>query len=332
MSRVLLSSFRASAAFKTLFPDRCFPDGRVAGAFWKHHPVADQSARTLIASTLAFHRATQGCLVKLTPAGNYQVADRGAHADWCGDPLGRRTFHTRAIHRPQDWLKLDDQLTPLEQEMVGAAQSLSQSLGPKVPLLATVFTPMTQALMLAGPERLLEHLHASPDMVRAGLQRLTCGTERLIAAYHAVGAAGIYLAAQHLSVDTLSREIYRQHGRDSDARVMAACEYFEGNILHIHGASIHFDGLPTDGNWMTHYELGPDNPSPETYRAMSRCPAAIGLPLEVWDDPAHLRSAIGTALSRFGQEGALLTAPCVVPLAVPDERIASWIRNINHVH
>lgn len=331
MSKAWFFSSLERPVLDSLFPHSKRSDDWIAGAFWKHHPVADQSARTLVDSTLAFHRVTQGRLVKLTPAGNYQVVGRGANADWCGDSLGRRTFLSRAVARPEDWLALDEQLTPLELDMVAAARSLSQALGPQVPLLATVFAPLTQALMLAGPQQLLAHLQSAPERVQAGLQRLTHGTQQLIAAYHAAGVSGIYLAAQHMSEEILGRDLYRLHGRRSDVEVMDACAQLEGNILHIHGASIHFDGVPVDGRWMVHYELGLENPSPESFRAVSRCPAVIGLPLEVWERAEGLEQAIGNALTRFGQQSALLTAPCVVPQAVPDERIASWLRRLEHV-
>ena len=305
---------------------------RLGVAFWKHHPMADQSASSLVAATLAFHRATRGDLVKLTPAGNYQVAGRGAHADWCGDALGRRTFRARAITAAAHWTQLSATLTPMEWEMVSAARGLRQALGPDVPLFATVFPPLTQALMLAGPDRLQVLLDAAPDAARAGLDMLTCGTEQLIAAYQDAGVNGIYLAAQHMTENILPLELYRRLGWQYDSRVMAACDHFDSNILHIHGAAIFLEGVPRRRPWAVHYELGPGNPSPEQYSAACACPAVIGLPFDVWDAGAGIRQVVDSTLLRFGQNNALLTSPCVVPLAIQEARIATWIEALRHAY
>lgn len=320
----LTTFFQHDTAEAPLAPPRCL------AAFWRHHPLADQAGETLVAATLAFQRTTGVQLVKLTPAGNYQVAGRGGHAEWRGDAMGRRTFLRRAITRPSDWLNLSASLTPLERDMVAAAQCLRQALPAEVPLLATVFPPLTQALMLAGPEQLRAQVQSAPDAVSSGLATLQTGTGRLLAAYQAAGVDGIYLAAQHLSEAVLPRGLYRHIGRAGDLATMAACDGFSGNILHIHGPNIHFDGLPSNGQWLIHYELGAANPPASAYRAISHLPAVIGLPFTVWDTPGRLHPAIHKHLAGFQQTGALLTGPCVIPLAITDAHIATWIRTINH--
>lgn len=330
MANTWLTSFLMDNRSKTTAAGLKSPNPHLLAAFWKHHPLADQSAKTLVAATLAFQRATGGRLIKLTPAGDYQAAGRGGHAQWCGDPLGRRTILIRAINSPESWLNLADTLTSMERDMVAAARSLRQALPADIPLLATVFPPLTQALMLAGPGPLLAHLESAPDAVLAGLARLTVSTRLLIAAYQEAGVNGIYLAVQHLSEAILPRRLYRRFGRDSDTCVMMACGGFEGNILHIHGVGIHFDGLPSTGPWLIHYELGANTPSPADYLAVCRFPAVIGLPFEVWGHPDKLKTTIRSYLADFGQHTALLTGPCVVPLAIPDAHIAAWIQGVGH--
>lgn len=301
----------------------------LAVAFWKHHPVADQQSDTLVAATLAFHQATQGDIVKLTPAGNYQVADRGGYSEWQGDILGRRTFVERAITRPEQWLQQTGTLTPLELEVIRAAKQLKKLL-PNTPLFATVFLPLTQALMMAGPDTLLTHLQSHAREVTTGLNILTRCTERLIAAYQDIGVDGIYLAAQHQSDAIIPRSIYRDFGMLHDQQIMQACHDFSLNILHIHGTMIHFEGVPQDNNWMVHFELSTHNPEPEVYRSHCRCPAVIGLPCKVWQNDTELSPKINSLLQRFGQTSALLSADCVTPLNISSEHIASWIQRIRH--
>ncbi|MBH1972052.1 MAG: hypothetical protein I8H92_12720 [Moraxellaceae bacterium] len=313
-----------------LFKTRTGNRQSLSVAFWKHHPVADQHSDTLVAATLAFHHATQGDIVKLTPAGNYQVADRGGCSEWQEDVLGRRTFVERAITHPEQWLQQTDTLTPLELEIIRAAKQLKKSL-PNTPLLATVFLPLTQALMMTGSETLLTHLQCHPEEVTTGLKILTRCTQRLIAAYQDIGIDGIYLAAQHQSDAVIPRSIYRDFGLPYDQQIMQACRDLSLNILHIHGTMIHFEGVPQENNWMVHFELSEHNPEPEVYRTHCRCPAVIGLPCKVWQNDTELSPKINSLLQRFGQTSALLSADCVTPLNISSEHIASWIQRIRHV-
>lgn len=298
-------------------------------AFWKHHPLVDQSATDLVAATLAFHQQTRGDLVKLTPAGNYQIAGRGGVDAWCGDELGRRTIVQRAIDRPQQWRTLADELGPLELEMVDAARQLRQQLPADVPVLATVFAPLSQALMLAGPETLIAHLQTDPESVKAGLQILTRCSRRLIAAYQAAQVDGIYLALQHLSGDVLPAALYARIGDASDQAMIAACADLPINIWHIHGHAIHLACVPQTPNWQVHFELIEANPAPEAYRASSPCPAVIGLSPTLWRQ-ATQPGQTAQLLARFQQDTALLTTNCVLPLAIPESEIAAWVERIHH--
>jgi amino acid adenylation domain-containing protein len=282
----------------------------------------------LVAATLAFQAATQSAFVKFTPAGNYQIAQRGGQAQWCGDALGRRSFLSRAIQTPEDWAGLRQQpvLTALELDMVSAAQQVRQALPPEVPLLATVFSPVTQALMLAGPETLQAHCHHAPQAVQAALACLSASTLALLAAYRQVGVSGVYLACQHLADAVLPQALYVQQAQQWDEQIMAACAGFEFNLLHLHGEGIHLHTLPREGRWWVHYELHPSNPSPELYRAACHWPAVLGLPVALWQNTQALPAEIERLLARFGQPGALLSAACVLPLDVPEAQIATWVQ------
>ncbi len=303
---------------------------KLSVAFWKHHPIADQSSDSLFAAIWAFQAETQGDIVKLTPAGNYQIAQRGGVAEWCGDDLGRRSFLTRAIHVPNDWLSISSNVTDLELSIVSVAQRLKQQLDSKTPLLVTIFSPVTLAIMLAGEETFLAHLHECPQLVLRGLNQLAFATEKLIEAYYQVGVDGVYLAAKHLSQTVISLPIYHKFCLAIDRRIINFCELFSTNILHIHGTQIHFDCLPNSHHWMVHFELHADNPSPEQYRACCLCPAVIGLPVEMWQQLDTLPSKINELLQRFGQQKALVTAECVVPLATPNQQLAVWIKSVRY--
>lgn len=296
-------------------------------AFWKHHPLADQAADSLVRSTVQFQRETGCDLVKLTPAGNYQVAQRGMLESWNGDPLGRRTISGPAIRQVDDWSRLVLDTTALEWAMVAAARQLRDELGPQPVLLASVFAPLTQALMLAGADTLQQHLRSAPAAVLGGLEVLTRNSLHLIEAYREAGVDGLYLASQHHAAAQLERSLYARWGLAFDQRLLQAGHGFAINILHLHGSGIHLDGVPAGGPWMVHYELGPENPAPEALRALSACPAVLGLPCSRWLEGA-LQPDVQDWLARFGQASALLTAECVVPLAISNAQIGRWVAEV----
>lgn len=308
---------------------RALLDGRATtslAAFWKHHPVADQSAAGLAAATLDWHAATGSALVKLTPAGNYQVAQRGLDEDWCGDPLGRRTIRGRFVEHPQDWQAVPGGTTALELAMVEAARQVRRVLGPQPVLLASVFSPVTQALMLAGPERLQQHLHEYPGRVSTALERLSVQTLSLLDQYAAAGVDGVYYASQHHEQHLFDAQSYQRWAQPFDAAMYARAEQFEMNIMHIHGTGIHLHGLPPAGQWMIHYEMHDGNPSAADFRSLSDCCVAPGLPLErltagLPDLQTHKREVLAV----LGQSAALFSAACVVPLVVPASEVKGWI-------
>ena len=279
----------------------------------------------MVAATLAFQAATDCDFAKLTPAGNYQVAGLGMREDWCGDALGRRTIIERGIQRADDWLHLPTTLSDLEMQLVAAAAQLRQQLPAELPLLATVFSPLTQAVMLAGPEAVAQP--SSGAALRAGVETLTRRTESLLQAYAAVGVDGIYYAAQHLSSTVLPRDVYADLGQAIDQRVATACAGFVANILHVHGSGIHLDFLPQGGRWLVHYELAPGNPSPEQFRAHSDLPAVVGAHYSLWQQCAAARdlAPLRALQARFAQANVLLAADCVVPLAVRDSEVGRWV-------
>ncbi|CUS47099.1 MAG: uroporphyrinogen decarboxylase [Idiomarinaceae bacterium HL-53] len=305
----------------------------VHGSFWKHHPIADQTGVDLAAATLDFQRKTKSAFAKVTPAGNYQIADRGGIAEWCGDSLGRRTFETRAIQCVDDWLQVLEyphQLTAIETEMVRAADITVQSLRcSNVPVYATLFLPLSQMFMLAGADRLVEDLFSSPEPLRRVADRLATDTERLIKAYLNAGVDGFFIASQHCSDLIVPQAFYQQFGVEFDARILEACIVAtEKPILHLHGERVYFDLLNgVSEKLIVHYELNNSNKSLTEFLASYSQVIAPSLPVSGWQqrDLQGLRE-----LQKIcGARAAFYSAPCVVPLSISDNEVADWVEWCN---
>ncbi len=235
------------------------PD-RTPVSLWRHFPVDDQTPEGLAAATLDFQRTYDFDLVKVTPASSFCLRDWGARDEWRGATEGTRDYTDRVIQRPEDWSQLavldprrgslGEQLRCLEmvaKELKGAGP------GQGTPFLQTVFSPLSQAKNLVGPEQLIVHLRKYPQALHAGLQIITESTLRFLEAACSRGIAGVFYAIQHASYQLLTQAEFETFGRAYDLQVLQAAQGLWLNMLHLHGNQVMFElaaGYPVQiVNW-----------------------------------------------------------------------------------
>jgi uroporphyrinogen decarboxylase len=278
-------------------------------AFWKHHPVADQDGRSLAEATLAFQWRVDCDLVKLTPASSYQLVDYGLRDEWIPDGVGRRTVTHRPVVEPEDWLRLAERRPGggFTAEMLGCALRVRRALPRDIPIIATIFNPIFQAVTLAGMERFLEHIEASPVEVSQGLTTITANTIALIEAFRGEGVDGFYLASQHASQAAMTRRIYCRWGAPGDKACVGAM-HSSLSIMHLHGEGVPIDACPTDAR-VLHYD------------------ATLPGNLAVSDT---IRRFAGVVSSKAPPEGLperrfIVSSGCTVPLDVSDDELAGLV-------
>jgi uroporphyrinogen decarboxylase len=298
-------------------------------AFWKHHPGSDQTAAAFTEATLAFQAAVASDLVKLTPPGTYQANALGLIDAWTGDALGRRSIVRRPVIDPGDWRITGGGpgLGRIEEACLETAAAVRAALDPEVPVIATVFGPATLAVQLAGAEALAAHFAADPSVLADALSRLAERVAALVAAFAEAGADGIFLVDQHSAQPPLAAYGRWYAARAIDGPVLAAASRLPFRILHYHGGPLGTEVGDTPPGWTVHYEWRDDTPEPREIVAGPGRPLMLPLPLEGISAPASAadrRAAIRAGLAHAGLVNALVTAPCVVPLAVPDTVLRQW--------
>ena len=274
-------------------------------------------------------------VIKLTPAGNYQVAERGGVAHWQQDILGRRSFTTRYVrseYEHNELTKLPKKLTDVEAQIVEAGRTLVNEN--TRPVYATVFAPLTQLFMLCGKTQFIESIQQSPQLVLTVLKKLNSLTRLLIREYIKAGITHFYLAMQHRASDILPCELYNELGDLSDNELITFLqnELPQSNehpniIVHVHGEQVYFNGLPNNKHVAIHYELGDENLSIETFCRQRQNELVVGLSLSFWESCTadELRNEIQAAAQLTGQNRIVFTAPCVVPLAISEQNIVQWV-------
>jgi uroporphyrinogen decarboxylase len=300
-------------------------------ALWRHFPMDDQNPSSLAAATLDFQHHYAFDLVKVTPASSFAIKDWGAEDAWEGSTEGTRRYTRHIIQKPQDWERLSV-LEPLKvphlSGQISCLRQIRSGLGPNIPLLQTIFSPLAQAKNLAGGEVLIVHLRQYPDAVLKGLQTICETTRRFVAAALETGIDGIFYAIQHAQAGLITREEYKTFGLNFDLETTQPARSLWCNLLHIHGLNIYFD-LVTKSfspealfpiiNW--HDRETP----PSLEEAQKHFPGIVcgGVSQRtiVFGDKSQVQEEAADAIRQTGGRRLLLGTGCVVPVVAPHGNI-----------
>jgi len=297
------------------------PD-RPAVAFWRHFPVDDMDPGTLARSTIHFQELFDFDLVKVSPASVFCIKDWGVDSVWRGNPEGSREYTKRVIYSPEDWLSLM-KLDPLKGSLgahLECLKTVRKSIPSSTPLIQTIFSPLSQAKNLAGPDMLQVYLRKYPDALIAGLQVIMETTVDFISALKGIGISGIFYAVQQASYRLFSVNEFVRFGKSFDLQILNQCNDFQLNMVHIHGKDIMFDQMidyPVKiFNWHDR-ETAPTLGEAKDIVTATTCGGinqfqtlALGTPLQVEAEAIDALSA--TKGLRF-----ILGTGCVTPVLTP---------------
>lgn len=218
------------------------PD-RLPVALWRHFPGDDEYAESLASAHLAWQQAYDWDFVKVSPASSYCIRDWGVTDCWDGGPVGSRRYLRHAVTSPEQWAELTalDPQSGMLATQLDALRRIRAGLLDDTPILATIFSPLSQALNMAGPDRVLADLCRAPTLLCRGLETITASTLRFIAAAAAAGAGGIYFVVRPDEKERLTTDVYRQFGVPYDCRLLAAAASLPLNVVHLHGSGALFD-------------------------------------------------------------------------------------------
>ncbi|NBC46590.1 MAG: hypothetical protein GVY22_01075 [Gammaproteobacteria bacterium] len=299
-------------------------------AVWRHYPERDQDSDSLAEATLADQARFDGDLVKLTPASTWQSRDQGLVDEWAGDAIGRRAIVSRPVQVPTDWLRLK-QLDPwrgFSARILHSVERVRRALPGDIPLLATVFNPIFQAVQLAGFDTLRNHAHAHQPELTQGLDTLLRNTLSVIGALADLGVDGIFLATQHAGRSALAPEPYGSLALPADRACLEAAP-LPFNILHLHGPDLHWEPFVDLTSAIIHYDATPENPEPamlasRVARGLATGPHPAGTLLH--GDPQTLRADIMALRQRLFGRRFFLAPGCALPLAVREAQIMAMMR------
>jgi uroporphyrinogen decarboxylase len=295
---------------------------RTPVALWRHFPGDDQDPGELAASTVAFQREYDFDFIKVTPASSFCVRDWGVADRWLGNQEGTREYVHHPIRSPEDWYALKP-LHP-EQGELGAQlrclEQIGQAVGAEVPFIQTIFSGLSQAKNLVGKGKLPAHLRQEPEAVRAGLDTITETTVQFIRQARRRGIAGIFLAVQHASFESLAEAEYEEFGVPFDLRLLQAADGLWLNVLHLHGSEVMFDLLADYPVRVVNWH---DRETPPSLReGQARVAGAVLGGLRQWETmlrgcPGDVQREAQDAIQQTGGRRFILGTGCVTPITAP---------------
>jgi uroporphyrinogen decarboxylase len=305
---------------------------RPAYSFWTHFPEIDLDPPAIAAATVDFARPLALDFIKAMPNGLYAVEDWGVVPDFSAIAGGGAAKVTRsAVDAPDDWTRIrrrDPTAGALGREL-DHLRRLVAAFGPDVPVLATVFSPLTIAKKL-GPEVFGAHLASHPQRVRDALGEIAATTADFARAAITLGCAGVFFAVQDATSAT-GAERYGALGVPFDRIALAGAASGWFNVIHMHGDDVLFDllaGYPVHAlNW----HVGETPPTIAQYRAGGGTKPVVGglrrMPITA-GDRAAVRADLAAALGTDGGRGVIVSPGCVIRYPVDRALLAAVAADI----
>ena len=300
-------------------------------SLWHHFPEQDQTAQALAASSLAWQERYNNDFLKFMPPGDYATIDWGLTSEYQGSRSGTRETTHYPITSIEDWRHI----TPIpvdrgmHREVIEAARLTNDRLGGAVPLLQTIFSPLTIAMKLSDG-RVLDHLRERPEVVHAALAAITTVTRAMTETTLARGASGIFFATQCATTALMTVPEYDEFGARYDRQVLEGAGASRFTMLHIHGEQIMFDALMTYPVHAINWHDRRTSPTlEEGARRSGKC--AIGGIHEqtvATMTPDEAAAQARDAVAATGGRHMMVGPGCVIPITTPPATIAAVIRAV----
>ena len=219
---------------------------------------------------------------------------------------------------------------------VAVANRKARELGPDVPVIQTVFSPVTVGGYLVGKSqsRVVRELRKHPDMVGPALERIAEALVDFTRRSVRAGAAGIFYAISgYAGRKVMPEDVYRDLVLPYDQGVLNALPakaWF--NAVHLCGSNLNF-GLARDlpgqaVSWSIHNQ---GNPSLTEGQKIAGRAVMGGLSQRatlVYGPPARIRSEVSRAVKETDGRGLIVAPGCSVPPRVRETNLVAMVEAI----
>ena len=303
---------------------------------WGHTYREEWSPDDLAAITVERARRFGWDFVKFQPRASCFAEAFGSVYEPSGHKLKGPVMENAAVPDVESWRNLGLVNPKALNDQVTSIGIVARELGPGVPVIQTVFSPITVAGYLVGKSksRALRELRRSPELMRPALERIADSLVEYSRRSVEAGAAGVFYAISgYASKDALPEAVYRELVLPFDLSVLERLPseaWF--NVVHLCGSHLHF-GLSRDlpvpaVSWSVHNQ---GNPSLAEGRQISGKAVMGGLGQRstlLYGSPTTVEAEARRAVGETGGRGLILAPGCSVPPRARDANLAAMVSAI----
>jgi uroporphyrinogen decarboxylase len=306
---------------------------------WGHTYREEWSPEELAAITVKRARQFGWDFVKVQPRAGCFAEAFGSVYKPAGHRLRAPVLVSHAVPDLESWRSVDLVNPKALDDQVEAIRQVARELGPDIPVIQTVFSPITVGGYLVGKSksRVVRELRKQPDVVRPALDKVAQALVDFSRRSVEAGAAGIFYAISgYASKDAMSEVLYRQLVLPYDLGVLdqlPRSAWF--NTVHLCGSNLNFGlarDLPAQAvSWSIHNQ---GNPSLVEGRTISGRPVMGGLGQRttlIYGPKAKIEAETRRAIDETQGRGLLLAPGCSVPPRVRDVNLEAVVSAVTTV-
>jgi uroporphyrinogen decarboxylase len=290
-------------------------------AAWGHTFRQEWSPADLAAITVERARRFGWDFIKFQPRATFFAEAFGSVYEPSGHALRAPILIKPAVPDLDAWRSVELVNPKAFDDQVESIGIVCRELGPDVPVIQTIFSPITVAGYLVGKSqsRVVRELRKHPELVGPVLDRIAQALVDFGRRSIEAGAAGIFYAISgYAGRKVMPEKVYRELVLPSDLAVLNALPkeaWF--NILHLCGSNLNFAlarDLPTQAvNWSIHNQ---GNPSLAEGREIAGRAVIGGLGQRttmVYGPASKIAAEARDAIAQTGGRGLLIAPGCSVP-------------------
>lgn len=309
---------------------------RIPFALWRHFPVIDQTSQGLADSHVEFVKKYDFDFLKVTPTNGFLVEDWGVKFKYEGALDGTREYVFRPIKSYLDLRKL--RVNSVKEGVLcrelEALKFIRKKVKNKIPILQTIFSPLTLAKNLCG-DLLFSYMRKHSDELKRALEIISETVRRFAISCLSCGADGLFFATQMASRKFLSREEYKEFEEYYNLRIIRELKEKTGLLIfHIHGEEIFFEEIskyPVGAlNWHT------QSTPPSLSIASEKTKKCLVGGLDEWKtlldrNTNKIEEETMKAIRVMKGKRLIISAGCVIPVDTPKENIFAVKRIIEKI-
>jgi uroporphyrinogen decarboxylase len=300
---------------------------------WGHTYREEWSPQDLAAVTIERARQFEWDFVKFQPRATCFAEAFGSVYKPAGHRLKGPVLISTAVPDLDAWQSVAAANRKALDDQVESIGMVARELGRSVPVIQTVFSPLTVAGYLVGKSksRVVRELRKHPELVRPALDRIADVLVDFSKRSVKAGAAGVFYAISgYASRDAMPEAVYRDLVLPYDVGVLDQLPseaWF--NVVHLCGSHLNFGlahDLPAQAvSWSIHNQ---GNPSLVEGRTIGGRPVMGGLGQRstlLYGPPSEVETEARRAIAETGGLGLLLAPGCSVPTRARDINLAAMV-------